>query len=40
VKALVKQVGLRMPVLWDQADALYGKLGVRLHPVIGITDRT
>ena len=39
VRELVRQVGLRMPVLLDRADALYGKLGVRLHPVIGITDR-
>jgi len=39
VRAVVRQVGLRMPVLVDRADALYGKLGVRLHPVIGITDR-
>lgn len=40
VRALVRQVGLRMPVLVDRADALYGKLGVRLHPVIGVTDRS
>ncbi len=40
VRALVGRVGLRMPVLWDRADALYGKLGVRLHPVIGVTDRS
>ncbi|HEU4385399.1 MAG TPA: redoxin domain-containing protein [Anaeromyxobacteraceae bacterium] len=40
VRALVRQVGLRMPVLVDRTDALYGKLGVRLHPVIGITDRS
>lgn len=39
VRALVRPLGLRMPVLVDRADALYGKLGVRLHPVIGITDR-
>jgi tetratricopeptide (TPR) repeat protein len=27
-----------MPVLVDQGDRLYGKLGVRLHPVVGIAD--
>jgi len=27
-----------MPVLVDQGDRLYGKLGVRLHPVIGVAD--
>ncbi len=31
--------GLEMPVLVDAEDALYGKLGVVMHPVIGITDR-
>jgi tetratricopeptide (TPR) repeat protein len=36
VKRLVAETGLRMPVLVDQADRLYGKLGVRLHPVVGI----
>jgi tetratricopeptide (TPR) repeat protein len=28
------------PVLVDAGDALYGKLGVRLHPVVGIADRS
>jgi tetratricopeptide (TPR) repeat protein len=39
VKAFVKQTGVRMPVLVDEGDALYGKLGIRLHPVIGMVDR-
>ena len=26
-----------MPVLIDQGDALYGRFGVILHPVVGIT---
>ena len=39
VEAGVKAAGLTMPVLIDQGDTLYGKLGVILHPVIGITDK-
>jgi tetratricopeptide (TPR) repeat protein len=39
VKAFVKEAGVRMPILVDAGDALYGKLGIRLHPVIGIVDR-
>jgi len=39
VEADVKAAGLAMPVLIDQGDTLYGKLGVILHPVIGITDK-
>lgn len=38
VRRVVKQAGIAMPVLLDRGDALYGKLGVRLHPVIGIAD--
>ncbi len=38
VKAMVKQTGIRMPVLVDAADRVYAKLGVRLHPVIGIVN--
>ncbi len=37
VRALVQATGLRMPVLIDVGDALYGELGVALHPVVGIT---
>lgn len=39
VEQEVKATGLAMPVLIDQGDVLYGKLGVILHPVIGITDQ-
>jgi tetratricopeptide (TPR) repeat protein len=38
VEAEVRAAGLSMPVLIDQGDALYGKFGVVLHPVVGITD--
>lgn len=38
VKAVVAGSGIRMPVLVDEKDHLYGKLGVRLHPVVGIAD--
>jgi len=38
VKELVREAGTRMPVLVDEGDALYGALGIRLHPVIGIVD--
>jgi tetratricopeptide (TPR) repeat protein len=38
VKAFVRETGVSMPVLVDEGDALYGKLGIRLHPVIGIVD--
>ncbi len=38
VKAVVRDAGVKMPVLVDRADALYGALGIRLHPVIGIVD--
>jgi tetratricopeptide (TPR) repeat protein len=38
VRAVVVESGIRMPVLVDEGDRLYGKLGVRLHPVVGIAD--
>jgi tetratricopeptide (TPR) repeat protein len=38
VQAVVEQAGLEIPVLLDQDDALSGKLGVHLHPVVGVTD--
>jgi hypothetical protein len=38
VRAFVKDSGVKMPVLVDENDELYGKLGVRLHPVVGIAD--
>ncbi|WP_242393361.1 thioredoxin domain-containing protein [Anaeromyxobacter oryzisoli] len=38
VKALVAQTGLKMPVLVDEGDVLYDRLGIRLHPMVGIVD--
>jgi tetratricopeptide (TPR) repeat protein len=38
VRAAVKEAGLRVPVLLDTDDRLYGKLGVRTHPLVGIAD--
>jgi tetratricopeptide (TPR) repeat protein len=38
VRATVAEAGIRMPVLVDEGDALYGRLGVRLHPSVGILD--
>jgi tetratricopeptide (TPR) repeat protein len=39
VRAAVRAAGVEWPVLVDAGDALYGRLGVRLHPVVGIADR-
>jgi tetratricopeptide (TPR) repeat protein len=36
----VKEAGVKMPVLVDAGDALYGKLGIRLHPVVLMADRS
>ncbi len=38
VQAVVKQSGIQMPVLFDDGDVLYDRLGVRLHPMVGIAD--
>ena len=38
VRAFAAEAGIQMPVLVDEGDQLYGKLGVRLHPVVGIAD--
>ena len=38
VKAVVAEAGIRMPVLIDADDHLYGRLGVRLHPSIGVAN--
>jgi tetratricopeptide (TPR) repeat protein len=40
VEAAVEAAELDVPVLVDVGDALVGKLGVVLHPVVGITDET
>ena len=38
VKQVVADTRLDFPVLVDEGDALYGRLGVRLHPVVGVVD--
>jgi tetratricopeptide (TPR) repeat protein len=38
VRALVAKTGIAMPVLVDQDDALYGRLGIRLHPMVAFID--
>ncbi len=38
IAAMVRASGARMAVLVDAKDALYGELGVSLHPAIGIAD--
>lgn len=40
VRKMVSDTGIRMPVVVDQADRLYAKLGLRLHPVVGVADGT
>lgn len=40
VREVVQAAGVAWPVLVDRDDALYGRLGVRLHPVVGIADRS
>ena len=39
VEATVVESGIQMPVLIDEGDALYGRLGVRLHPAVGVADQ-
>jgi tetratricopeptide (TPR) repeat protein len=38
VAAMVREAGVGMPILVDAGDALYGELGVALHPSIGIAN--
>ena len=38
VQEVVKQSGIQMVVLLDEGDVLYDRLGIRLHPMVGITD--
>ncbi|MFH7320084.1 hypothetical protein ACHHRT_05635 [Desulfurivibrio sp. D14AmB] len=38
VRAMVAETSFAGPVLIDQGNALYGKFGVRLFPVVGVTD--
>jgi hypothetical protein len=39
VKAAVDGSGIKMPVLVDEVDALYGRLEIRLHPYTVILDK-
>lgn len=39
VRQAVAEAGVRMPVLVDAEDALYGRLEIRLHPFTVILDR-
>lgn len=36
VRALAQATGVKMPLLVDEGDALYGELGVAMHPSAGI----
>jgi tetratricopeptide (TPR) repeat protein len=38
LQPMVAQSGIKMPVLIDEGDVLYDKLGIRLHPMVGVTD--
>ena len=38
VRATVHETGIRMPVLIDAGNILHERLGVRLHPMVGIAD--
>ena len=40
VRETVRSAGVDWPILVDAGDALYGRLGVRLHPVVGIAERS
>jgi tetratricopeptide (TPR) repeat protein len=39
VKAAIGASGAKLPVLVDEGDALYARLGVRIHPAIFVLDR-
>ncbi len=36
---LARETGVRMPILVDQGDALYGELGVAMYPSAGVVGR-
>jgi tetratricopeptide (TPR) repeat protein len=38
VKELLARTGVAMPVVIDPDDALYGALGIRLHPMVAFAD--
>jgi hypothetical protein len=37
-RAAIAETGIKMPVLVDQDDALYRRLGVRLYPTVGVAN--
>ncbi len=37
--AVVAESGLKAPIMVDKGDALYGQLGVSLHPVVAVADK-
>jgi len=39
LRAMAAEAGIKMPVLLDRDDELYGTLGVIMHPVVGIADQ-
>lgn len=39
VQRLARDTGIRMPILVDQGDALYGELGVAMYPSAGVVGR-
>lgn len=40
VRAAVRETRLDIPVLIDEGDAFYGRLGMAMHPVVVIVDRS
>jgi tetratricopeptide (TPR) repeat protein len=38
VRSMVERSGISFPVLVDQGDVLYDKLGIRLHPMVALVD--
>lgn len=38
VRAVVAEAGIRMPVLVDEGDVVYERLGIRFHPAVAIAD--
>ena len=40
IGAAIRQAGLAMPVLLDAADALQGRLSVRVWPTVGFVGKT
>ena len=38
IEAMLTEAQSTLPILFDRSDALYGRLGVMVHPSIGISD--